>query len=414
VQAVPSRPMPSRTRWPAVAVGIVAGVVAAAFVGKLPGALPALSNEFGLSLVMAGWVVSMFNALAVVTAVFFGFVADRVGALRSCLAGLAALVLGGAAGALAPSTEALLVSRFVEGAGFIAVGVSAPALIASAAVGRDRGLALGIWSAYMPFGFAVTLVATPFVLAATGWRGLWWITVAAAAGTLAALWHMRAQFPLPPPRTERTFASIAQALRQPGAWWCALAMCFYAFQWTAVMVWLPTFLVKERGLSMLAGSMLTALVVGVNVPGNLLGTWLLQRGVPRGKLISLAAFLMGASGAVLFASGLSDAVRYAACLALSFGGGMTPPAVLTSSQFYARAPGQIASLQGLIVQLSNFGQFVGPPAFAAVVSATGGWDATGSLLVTAACGAFIAGQLVARTERRLAAERTTSTPIREA
>jgi MFS family permease len=405
--------MPSRTRWPAVSVGIASGVVAAAFVGKLPGALPALSGEFDLSLVMAGWVVSMFNALAVATAVFFGFVADRVGALRSCLAGLGALALGGAVGALAPSTGTLLVSRFVEGAGFIAVGVSAPALIASAAVGRDRGLALGIWSAYMPFGFAVTLVATPFVLAAAGWRGLWWITAAAAVGTLAALWHIRAQFPLPPSHAERTFSGIAQAVRQPGPWWCALAMCFYAFQWTAVMVWLPTFLVKERAFSTLAGSMLTALVVGVNVPGNLLGTWLLQRGVPRGRLISLAALLMGASGAALFAPVLSDSLRYAACLALSFGGGMTPPAVLTSSQFYARAPGQIASLQGLIVQLSNFGQFIGPPAFATVVSATGGWGATGLLLVAAACGALVAGELVARTERRLAAERTAAVPVRQ-
>jgi len=401
--------MPSHTRWPAVTVALVAGVVGAGFVGKLPGAVPALRDQFGLSLVAAGWVVSMFNALAVASAVFFGFLADRAGALRICLAGLAGLVFGGAAGALATTTEMLLASRFVEGAGFIAVGVSAPALIASAAVGRHRGLALGIWSAYMPFGFTLALLATPFVLATTGWRGLWWGGVAAATATLAALWGMRTQFPLPPPRAERTLASIAQALRQPGPWWCALAMSFYTFQWTAVMVWLPTFLMTERGLTALAGSALTAVVVGVNVPGILLGTWLLQRGVPRGTLISAAALLMGASGALLFAPGLSDAARYVACLALSFCGGMTPPAVLTSSQYYARAPAQIASLQGLIIQISNFGQFVGPPAFAAVVSATGGWSATAYVLVAAATGALIAGQLVGRAERRLAAQRTRDT-----
>lgn len=397
--------MPSDTHWPAVSVGIAAGVVAAAFVGKLPGALPTLSDQFGLSLVAAGWVVSMFNALAVTTAVFFGFLADRAGALRICLAGLAALVLGGAAGAVAATTEMLVTSRFVEGAGFIAVAVSAPALIASAAVGRHRGLALGIWSAYMPFGFTVALLATPFMLAATGWRGLWWAGVAAAAATLAALWRVRAQFPLPPPRAERTLASIAQALRQPGPWWCALAMCFYTFQWTAVMVWLPTFLVQEHQLTMLAASALAALVVGINVPGNLLGTWLLQRNVPRGRLISAAALMMGSCAIILFATDLSDGARYAACLGLSFFGGMTPPAVLTSSQHYARTPGQIASLQGLIIQLSNFGQFIGPPAFAMVVSATGGWSTTAYLLVTAAAGALVAGQLVGRSERRLAAER---------
>lgn len=401
--------MPPHTRWPAVSVGIVAGVVAATFVGKLPGALPTLSEQFGLSLVAAGWVVSMFNTLAVVTAVFFGFVADRAGALRSCLAGLAALVLGGTMGALAASTDVLLAARFIEGAGFIAVGVSAPALIVSAAAGRDRGLALGVWSAYMPFGFAIALLATPFALSAAGWRGLWWMSVAAAVLTLASLWRMRDEFPLPPPRTGRTLASITQALRQPGPWWCALAMCFYTFQWTAVMVWLPTFLVKERELTLLAASALTTLVVGVNVPGILLGTWLLQRNVPRGTLISVAALLMGSSGIALFAAGLPDGARYAACLGLSFFGGMTPPAVLTSSQHYARTPDQISSLQGLIIQFSNFGQFVGPPAFAVVVSATGSWNATASLLVAAATGALVAGEFVGRTERRLAAERARET-----
>jgi predicted MFS family arabinose efflux permease len=78
---------------------------------------------------------------------------------------------------------------------------------------------------------------------------------------------------------------------------------------------------------------------------------------------------------------------------------MTPPAVLSSSQHYARTPDQISSLQGLIVQLSNLGQFVGPPAFALVVSKTGGWNATAYLLIAAAAGAFVAGQLVSRVEQ---------------
>jgi len=171
------------------------------------------------------------------------------------------------------------------------------------------------------------------------------------------------------------------------------------------MVWLPTFQVKERELTLLAASSLTTLVVGVNVPGILFGTWLLQRNVPRGTLISVAALLMGASGVALFAAGLPDGARFAACLILSFCGGMTPPAVLSSSQHYARTPDQISSLQGVIVQLSNLGQFVGPPAFALVVSATGGWSATAYLLVAAAAGAVAAGALVRRNERQMAVAR---------
>jgi hypothetical protein len=77
-----------------------------------------------------------------------------------------------------------------------------------------------------------------------------------------------------------------------------------------------------------------------------------------------------------------------------------PAAVMTSPQAYARSGAQVASLQGLMMQWSNLGQFVGPPAVAAVVSATGGWGAASWLLGGAALGAAVCGRVVARCERR--------------
>ncbi len=132
---------PRRTSWTAVTALLAAGVVGAGAVGKLPGALPVLREDFGLSLVAAGWVVSMFNMLALASAVFFGFVADRTGALRACLLGLGALAIGATLGATTHSTITLLVSRFIEGGGFIALAVSVPALIATPAVGRTNAIA---------------------------------------------------------------------------------------------------------------------------------------------------------------------------------------------------------------------------------------------------------------------------------
>lgn len=397
--------MDTRTSWTAVAVLLAAGVAGAGAVGKLPGALPLLRTEFGLSLVAAGWVVSMFNTLALATAVFFGLFADRTGALRACFIGLAGLAAGGALGAVADSPATLLVSRFVEGAGFIALVVSVPALIAAATASRDRNLALGLWSGYMPVGFAAALLATPFVVAAVGWRGLWWGQVAAIGAVTLAIWRLRRRFPFTAPRTERTVAAIAEALRHPAPWWCAIAMGLYVLQWTSLMVWLPTFLLNERGASPLAAAALTALAVGVNSPGTLFGTWLVHRNLARGTLISVAAALMGVCGIAIFAPALPDGWRYLACLGLSFLGGITPPAVFTSSQAYARSPAQIASLQGLIIQWSNAGQFVGPPAVALMVSATGGWFASLYVMLAAALGGVAAGLLVNRTERRLLALR---------
>jgi len=114
--------------WAAIA----AGIIAAAYVGKLPPALPLLREEFQLSLVMAGWVNSVFNTLAITTAVFFGVFAGRYGALRYCGGGLVAIMLGGLLGAAAPGAAMLFASRILEGAGFISIAVSVPALIVAA------------------------------------------------------------------------------------------------------------------------------------------------------------------------------------------------------------------------------------------------------------------------------------------
>jgi MFS family permease len=76
--------------------------------------------------------------------------------------------------------------------------------------------------------------------------------------------------------------------------------------------------------------------------------------------------------------------------------------VLSSPQAYARSGGQVASLQGLIMQGSNLGQFVGPVAIAALVSATGNWaDAAWVFGAAAACAAGC-GMVVGGIERRAA------------
>lgn len=389
------------TRWPAVAAAIAAGVVAAAYVGKLPPALPALSAEFELSLVAGGWVVSMFNAIATAGGILFGMLADRAGAFRACVTGLVLLVAGGVLGAAATDTAWLLASRLVEGLGFIAVTVGAAALIFAAASADDRRLALGVWSAYMPFGFALTLLAAPPLLAAVGWRGLWLAVVAITIAAGVWILTQRARYPLPPAGA-RSFATIAGALRQRGPWWIAAAMGFYTAQWSSVMAWLPTFLVQERSSSVLGASLATALAVAVNVPGNLTGTWLLQRRVPRGRIITAGAVTMGVCGVASIVAPAPDAVRYAACLAFSYGAGIIPAAVFSSPHAYARSGAQVASLQGLLMQWSNLGQFVGPPAVAALVAATGRWDAAAWVLGACAACAAVCGQVVSRIERRAA------------
>ena len=147
-----------RTHWPAVIAALFAGVVGALAFGKMSPALPLLSDEFHLSLIQAGWLVSAFNALAAGSAIFFGLFSDRIGALRLCIFGVLCLAAGGLLGALAPGAPLLVASRLIEGLGFIAAVVSAPGLITAATAPGRLGVAFGLWGSYLPVGVSLAPV----------------------------------------------------------------------------------------------------------------------------------------------------------------------------------------------------------------------------------------------------------------
>ena len=63
------------------------------------------------------------------------------------------------------------------------------------------------------------------------------------------------------------------------------------------MIWLPTFLIDERGATASAAALVTALFVAINIPGNLAGGWVLKRGVARWRVIALAGIAMALTAA---------------------------------------------------------------------------------------------------------------------
>jgi len=197
-----------------------------------------------------------------------------------------------------------------------------------------------------------------------------------------ALYRCRAAYVLPPPAhpDAHPFAAAREALAQPAPWLLALAMTSWTVQHYALIIWLPTILKEQRNLSAPVVSLLSCLMVLVNVPGNLIGGYLLQRHFRRSKLIAAASLVSGLAGCGIFLDLFPDLLRYALCLLLSFVGGLIPASVLSGSATFARTPKQISTLQGLFTQFANLGPFFGPPLIAALVVASGLWR--DALLVT--------------------------------
>ena len=236
----------SKTGWGVVAIALAAGLIAAAHVGELPPALPAIRAELGLDLISAAYLASLFSVTGMLVAVFIGVLADRVNHWRLTVAGLALMALSGFAGSFGGSGSQLLASRFLEGIGFLAVVVAAPSLIAETATGRDRQMALGLWPGYMPGGVSIAILLAPVLLAAGGWRGLW-IALAAVSAGFAALMLIAGRTP----SRIRTSAnrgtgwtSFRAALAHPGPWLIAGCFALYGAQLYAIITWMPTLMIE--------------------------------------------------------------------------------------------------------------------------------------------------------------------------
>ena len=381
------------TQWRGIWAVFAGGLVAGAYMTKVPPALPQMRGELGLSLVEATFIVTTFNVLGMLVGMLAGMLGDRFGRKQMALAGLILMGAGGAMGALVGEFTALLVSRFIEGVGFIMFAVPAPALMSHmAADARDRAKALGLWSAYMPTGGTIALLAAPLFIARSSWRALW---VALALACVAAAFAVARAVPATPRSQVSSLRLVTESLAQPGNLVMALLFACYVAQWTSVMVWLPTFM-SEHGASTTAAALATAFMVLVNAPGNLTGGWLLSRGVPRGTLVIVASVVAALCEVGMLSTGLPGAVRFACVLAFSFCSGVIPASIFAGLPVHAPSPQHISTGNGMVLQFSNVGQFFGPLAIAWIASRYGGWEATlAAMLAFAAAGAICGGLLAA-------------------
>lgn len=386
---------------------IAAGVVAALHVGKLPPALPVLGQVLGVSLLQAGFLLSLVQLAGMALGLVTGLAVQRVGLKRSMVGGLCVLALASALGAMAPNVYGLLATRVLEGLGFLWVVLPAPALVRRLVPPEKLSGMLGMWGAYMPLGASLALLAGPYVISfgtpQWGWRVLWWL-LAAIAGALALLlaWRVPVEPPVAVQGHARVSGSrlIGATLRSRATWLLAMAFAMYSGQWLAVVGFLPS-IYAQAGVAGAWAGPLTALAAAVNIVGNVAAGHLLGRGV-RPLALLAAGFLVMAGGALLaFSAQVPPTLQYAAVLCFSMVGGLVPATLFSLSVRLAPSQDTVSTTVGWMQQWSALGQFAGPPLVAWVAATAGNWQWTG--WVTAASSGL--GLLMALLLQRLPAMR---------
>lgn len=370
------------TRWSVVAAAVGGGVAAAMQVGKASAVMPLLRAEFGVSITAVSSYLAMASLGAALLGLTIGMAAQRFGALRAGVTGLAVLSVASIVGAATSNWTMLFAMRLVEAAGMPLVVASMPALIQSACSPARRVLALGIWAAWLPLGIALAMFLSVPLAEDFGWRTLYLCAGAMPLAAIAALLLSRPALPVPaaPPSAAPQPWRLPQALLNVGM----AFSCFSAIYLTFTG-FLPTVAEADLGLSLENAAMLTGSMALLIVIGNLLAAALLVRGFPASTLLALALAVMGLCAALFLVDFLPAWQRILAAIVFNLAGGVAPGVIWAYVPVLSHRLGLGASLvSGVLYQSAGTGQLLGPILAGMMVDLTGSWLACLAVIVPCA------------------------------
>src|SRR5262245_6126265 len=271
------------SRWfssPGAMLGALTGLNALNYLDRYVAAatLPLILADLALSDTQGGLLQSLFivaYSLACVPAGWLGDVGNRLLLIAS---GVFVWSLATVASGLAPAYGWLLLARGVTGVGEASYAVVTPSLLSDCYPAERRALVLGVFYAAIPVGSALGYIVGGVIGEAHGWRAAFFMAGAPGAVLAFLLLHLTE-----PVRGARDAAQVAPSALGLGPSLHALAsrrsylvntaaQIIYTFAMGGLATWMPTYLVRERGIPLgSASATFGLLLVAAGFAGTLLG-----------------------------------------------------------------------------------------------------------------------------------------------
>jgi len=387
------------TYWISVILLFLAGCSLALHMGKAPPALPILRESWNLSLTRTGLIVSIYTALVALLGLPLGLLVRRIGNVRFAITGIAMAGIGALLGAETQNLNALLVTRALEGLGWIITVVSLPTILTSLCAAQDRPLVLAIWGAFVPVGAGFMLLAAPTLQASGSWTLSWRVAgilslVAALLAVIITYRHRHALMSIQGSWANKTKPARFSELRRPTVWLVGMCFFIYSFQYMSIVSFLPTMFLESSSLSLATLSYLTAIVILGNTIGNVLAGVYLRRGVNYQRLLRAGFIIMGIVTLIIYLDAIPLSLRFFAAFLFSAISGIVPGTLFALAPRVAETPDGTAPVIGLVLQMSGFAQLIGAVVLPFAVEISGSWLAAGVVASTAsAIGILIASRI---------------------
>ena len=150
-------------------------------------ALPSMRSELSLGPAGVEWAVNAYLVVSAAFIVLGGQAADRFGARRASMAGLALFAVGSCMIAAAGAQAELLAGRALQG---LAAAFAVPSTLAAIDTGAPperRAAAIGAWTGFLMLGFSIGPLVGGALTHFTGWRVIFWLNVPLMLTAIAGL-----------------------------------------------------------------------------------------------------------------------------------------------------------------------------------------------------------------------------------
>jgi EmrB/QacA subfamily drug resistance transporter len=140
-------------------------------------ALPSIRADLGGSIESLEWTVNAYTLAFAVLLITGAALGDRFGRRRMFLIGVGIFTAASALAAIAPSLDALVAARALQGLGAAIVTPLTLTLISEAFPPQRRGVALGIWGGISGLGVALGPFVGGAVVEGIAWQWIFWLNV---------------------------------------------------------------------------------------------------------------------------------------------------------------------------------------------------------------------------------------------
>ncbi|HEY3065951.1 MAG TPA: MFS transporter [Methylomirabilota bacterium] len=267
------------TRAPGVMLGALTALNGLNYLDRyVPAAtLPLILTDLALSDTEGGLLQSLFIVTYSLACPVAGWLGDKHGRLRLAATGVFVWSIATVGSGLAPTFALLLLARAIIGVGEASYAVVTPSLLSDCYPPDRRARALSVFYAAIPVGTALGYAVGGFVGDAHGWRPAFFVAGAPGAALAFLLLLLRepergaldaGREPVPLGLSGSLRALVDRRSYVVNT----VAQIIYTFAMGGLATWMPTYFVRERGLTLASASVTFGLILVVaGFAGTLLG-----------------------------------------------------------------------------------------------------------------------------------------------